>query len=114
MSAPFLAGYEDYRVRREREQPEAASAAPLVSIVTVSLNAATTIERTIESVQAQTFPSIEHIFIDGASTDGTLDLIRRLARRQDYWLSESDNGISDAFNKGVASARGRFVQILNA
>ncbi|HEX3486880.1 MAG TPA: glycosyltransferase family 2 protein [Micropepsaceae bacterium] len=86
----------------------------MVSIVTVALNAAPTLARTIASVQAQSFPSIEHIIVDGGSSDGTLDTIRNSIRAQDYWISEKDNGISDAFNKGVALARGHYVQMLNA
>ena len=113
MSPPFLDGYAGYAERRNREQPALSGARPMVSIVTVALNAATTIERTIRSVQAQGFPDIEHVFVDGNSTDGTLDVIRALARPQDYWIAEDDHGISDAFNKGIAMARGRFIKILN-
>jgi GT2 family glycosyltransferase len=65
-------------------------------------------------VQAQGFASIEQIFVDGSSSDGTLGIIRRLARPQDYWISEKDAGISDAFNKGIALARGSLLLILNA
>jgi len=86
----------------------------VVSIVTVTFNAAATVARTIRSVHAQTFPSIEQIFVDGGSTDETLSIIDRLARPQDYRISEKDEGISDAFNKGIAMARGRYVLILNA
>lgn len=115
MSPPFLDGYAAYRERRNCEQPVLAGALPpLVSVVTITLNAAKTVERTIRSVQAQTFQGIEHIVVDGTSTDGTLDIIRRFARPHDFWISESDHGISDAFNKGVAMARGRFIKILNA
>jgi glycosyltransferase involved in cell wall biosynthesis len=88
--------------------------APSVSIVTIVLNAARTLERTIASVQAQSFSSVEHVLVDGGSADGSLDIIRRMARPQDYWISEKDRGISDAFNKGVAMTRGRYVLILNA
>jgi glycosyltransferase involved in cell wall biosynthesis len=114
MSPPLLEAYSGYAQRRAREQPASADPAPVISIVTVALNAAATIGRTIRSVQAQSFASIEHILVDGGSEDGTLDIIRRQARKQDYWLAEPDRGISDAFNKGVALARGRYVQILNA
>jgi GT2 family glycosyltransferase len=114
MSAPALNDYAKYRERRAQAQPATAGVAPVVSIVTVTLNSAATLERTIRSVYAQTLPAIEHIIVDGGSTDGTLDLIHRLVRPGDYWISEPDRGISDAFNKGVAMARGRFVQILNA
>lgn len=114
MSAPSLADYTAYAQRRAREQPVSGRDAPLVSIVTVTLNGAATLERTIRSVHAQTFPPIEHVFVDGGSSDGTLEMIGRFARHGDYWISEPDRGISDAFNKGLALARGRFVQILNA
>jgi glycosyltransferase involved in cell wall biosynthesis len=114
MPPPFLHDYSGYAERRAREQPLSLGGEPAVSIVTVALNAAATITRTIGSVQQQTYRGIEHILVDGGSTDGTIDIIRKLARRQDYWLTETDRGISDAFNKGVALARGRYVQILNA
>jgi glycosyltransferase involved in cell wall biosynthesis len=109
MPAPSLREYDGYATVRAREVEP-----PLVSIVTIVLNAATTLERTIASVQAQSFAAIEHVLVDGGSTDGSLDIIRRMARRQDYWLSEKDKGISDAFNKGVALSRGRYILILNA
>ena len=110
MSAPRLADYDSYTTKRDATP----NAAPLVSIVTIALNAVRTLERTIASVQAQSFASIEHVLVDGASTDGTLDIIRSMARPQDFWISEKDRGISDAFNKGVTMAKGRYVLILNA
>jgi glycosyltransferase involved in cell wall biosynthesis len=113
MPVPILSDYAAYADRRAREQPPLPTQ-PRVSIVTVCLNAAATVARTIESVQGQTLAAIEQVFVDGGSTDGTLAIIQRLARPQDYWISEPDRGISDAFNKGVALARGRYVQILNA
>src|SRR5262245_27249325 len=114
MSAPFLDGYAAYRQRRDREQPALRGERPLVSVVTVALNAADTVERTMTSVHTQSFTHIEHILVDGGSTDGTLDTVCRLARPRDYWISERDTGISEAFNKGVAMARGHFIMILNA
>jgi glycosyltransferase involved in cell wall biosynthesis len=108
--APRLADYEAYVKRRDAGR----SSPPLVSIVTITMNAAATLERTIASVRAQTYPAIEQIFVDGGSTDGTVEIIRRHARAQDYWISERDKGISDAFNKGIALARGDFILILNA
>ena len=113
MPPPSLSDYAAYTERRAREQP-LPSVRPLVSIVTVTLNAAETLERTIRSVREQTLSSIEQVFVDGGSTDGTLQIIRRMARSHDYSITERDSGISDAFNKGVSLARGRFVQILNA
>jgi len=114
MFPPSLADYATCTERRAREQPAAPQRAPIVSIVTVTLNCVATIEQTIRSVQAQGFSSIEHVFVDGGSKDGTVDVIRRLMRPQDFLLREKDHGISDAFNKGIALSRGRFVQILNA
>jgi glycosyltransferase involved in cell wall biosynthesis len=114
MAAPTLAEYDAYAELRDRAQPLEAESAPVVSVVTVTLNGAATLERAVRSVQQQSFPSIEQIFVDGGSSDGTVRIIRRLARAHDFWISEPDRGISDAFNKGVALARGRYVQILNA
>ena len=111
MPAPTFSDYDSYANRRGGKP---CVDPPLVSIVTVTLNAAATLERTIASVQAQTFHSIEHVLVDGGSTDASLSIIRDRVRPQDCWISEKDRGISDAFNKGVALARGRFVLILNA
>ncbi len=86
---------------------------PLVSIITVCRNAAATVPATLASVRAQTHPWIEHLVVDGASTDGTQQLLER-AEGLAGWLSEPDLGISDAFNKGLASARGSLIGILNA
>jgi len=113
MSAPTLADYDKYANMRGA-LPQEADSRPWVSVVTIALNASHTLERTIASVQAQTFASIEHVMVDGLSRDDTGNIMRRMARPQDYCLSEKDRGISDAFNKGVALARGRFVLILNA
>ncbi len=87
---------------------------PLVSLITIVYNGAGTLERTITSVLAQTYPNIEYIIIDGGSVDGSLDLIKRYDDNIDYWKSEPDNGISDAFNKGIAKANGSWVGIINA
>lgn len=70
--------------------------------------------QTIDSVIHQTYPAIEYIVVDGGSTDNTLDIIRRYRHHIDYWVSERDHGISDAFNKGISLARGEWVGILNA
>jgi glycosyltransferase involved in cell wall biosynthesis len=88
--------------------------APLFSIITITYNAADALRRTIDSVNAQTCAEVEHILIDGGSTDGSLALIAERAKRAPRWLSERDRGISDAFNKGTRLARGAFVCYLNA
>jgi glycosyltransferase involved in cell wall biosynthesis len=85
-----------------------------VSIVTVVRNGAATLRRAAESVLSQDYPGVEYIVIDGGSTDGTLDIIRSLEDRICAWTSGRDAGISDAFNKGIALARGETVGILNS
>jgi glycosyltransferase involved in cell wall biosynthesis len=99
------------RVRRSAVQP---TPAPLVSIVTIVRNGAARFARAAESVLSQDYPAIEYIVVDGASTDGTLDVIRRLESRIAVWVSEPDTGISDAFNKGIAFAHGEVVGLLNS
>ena len=71
----------------------------LFTVITVTYNAINTIERTIKSVQEQTYNQIEHIIVDGKSTDGTIELIKQLKDANTHWISEKDNGIYDAFNK---------------
>ena len=85
---------------------------PLISVVTVTYNGAATLERTIESVLGQTHQPVDYVIVDGGSTDGTLDIIRRYEDRLRY-VSEPDNGIYDAMNKGIRMARGSWIHILN-
>lgn len=87
---------------------------PLVSYITVVRNNTATLARTIESVQRQTYANVEHIVLDGASTDGTLDLILRYGDRLDYFVSEPDKGLYDAVNKAIPLARGQLICILNS
>jgi glycosyltransferase involved in cell wall biosynthesis len=87
---------------------------PLISIVTVSYNAVATIEETILSVINQTYSNIEYIIIDGGSTDGTVDIIKKYQDKIAYWVSEPDKGIYDAMNKGVVIATGDFLVFLGA
>lgn len=85
-----------------------------ISIITVVLNAADTIEDTLRSVAAQRYPAIEHIVVDGGSTDGTLEIIERHRDRIAALVIEPDRGIYDAMNKGIAAATGEIVGMLNA
>lgn len=85
-----------------------------ISIVTVTYNCKNDVEKTIHSVIAQDYPSIEYIIIDGASTDGTIDVIKKYADHIDYWISEPDKGIYDAMNKGIERATGDWVIFMNA
>jgi len=122
---PTLEDY-DYRFgRRMREvygsrdvgpsrKTRRAAEAPLVSVVTVTLNSATKLPRAMESVRSQDYPNIECIVIDGGSQDSTVDVIRANVDIIDFWISEPDDGISDAFNKGVYLSHGEYIAILNS
>lgn len=87
---------------------------PLVSIITVVYNGEKFIEQTIRSVVEQAYANIEYIIIDGGSNDGTINIIQQYATSIDYWRSEPDQGISDAFNKGILLASGDLVGLINA
>lgn len=87
---------------------------PLITIVTVVLNAAATLERTIRSVVQQPFADYEYVIIDGGSTDGTLEILRKYDSAISHWQSEPDRGLYDAMNKGVRAARGRWILFLGA
>lgn len=86
---------------------------PLVSVVTPSFNKGSYIEETILSIQNQGYPNIEHIIIDGGSTDETLAILKKYEGRIS-WISEPDRGQSDAINKGWKKARGEIIAYLNA
>lgn len=85
-----------------------------ISIITVSYNSAVTIKDTIESILSQDHENIECIIIDGGSTDGTLEIVRKYSDRISYFVSELDDGIYDGMNKGIQAATGDIVGILNS
>src|SRR3989338_5413748 len=88
---------------------------PLVSIVTASYNQAQFIEETLRSVREQDYPNLEHIVIDGASTDGTVDVLRRYEGTYNMrWISEPDRGHADALCKGFRQATGDILAWLNS
>lgn len=87
---------------------------PLISVVTICWNSASTLEETMQSVLSQDYDLIDYVIIDGGSTDGTLDIIRKHQSRLGYFISEPDKGISDAFNKGVKAAKGDMIVIINS
>lgn len=87
---------------------------PLVTIITVSYNAVDVIEKTILSVLEQTYRRIEYLIIDGGSTDGTLNVIKKYEDRITYWISEPDRGIYDAMNKGIQKSNGEWINFMNS
>ena len=89
----------------------------ILSIITINRNNGSGLEKTLRSVASQTCPDFEHIIVDGASTDGSVDIIRKFAESLgDHvrWVSEPDKGVYNAMNKGIAMAAGDYVQFLNS
>ena len=87
---------------------------PLLTVVTVVLNGAETLERAFKSVFDQGFEDLEYVVIDGGSTDGSVEVIRKYEARLGYWCSEPDEGLYDAMNKAVRVAKGRWVMFLGS
>lgn len=87
---------------------------PIVSIITVVYNDKENIEKTIDSIINQTFESIEYIIIDGGSFDGTVDILKKYEHYLSYWISEKDEGIYDAMNKGIKHSNGEWLIFMNS
>ena len=87
---------------------------PLISIITVTLNSQKYLEETLKSIFDQKYKNYELIIIDGKSNDKTLKIIKKNNNKIDYWISQKDKGIYDAFNKGLALARGQYIGFVNS
>ncbi len=87
---------------------------PLITVITVVFNDEKYLEETLLSVINQTYESIEYIIIDGGSTDGTVELIKKYESQIHYWVSEPDKGIYDAMNKGIERAKGDWINFMNS
>jgi len=87
---------------------------PKISIITITFNSEKTLEETIKSVVTQEYEKLEYLIIDGGSKDKTLDIVEKYRSNIDFVVSEPDNGISDAFNKGIRNATGEIVGIINS
>jgi glycosyltransferase involved in cell wall biosynthesis len=88
---------------------------PFFTILTASFNNASTIRQTIESIKKQTFENLEHFVIDGGSSDGTVEIIEKLGHAYNMcWISEPDQGIADALNKGLRKAQGHYIIVIQA
>ncbi|WXT99919.1 MAG: putative glycosyltransferase [Catillopecten margaritatus gill symbiont] len=87
---------------------------PLISIVTIVFNGVEFLEETIQSVVSQTHENIEYIVIDGGSTDGTVEIIKKYEDKISRWISEPDKGIYDAMNKGIDLATGDWINFMNS
>ena len=87
---------------------------PKISIVTVSYNQAPYLRETIKSIISQEYPSLEYIIIDGGSTDGSIEIIKEYEKYITYWVSEKDNGVCDAINKGFKVSTGELMACINS
>jgi glycosyltransferase involved in cell wall biosynthesis len=88
---------------------------PFFTILTASFNNEPTIKQTVQSILSQTFQNLEHIVIDGGSTDGTIDILKKMEHSYNMsWISEPDQGIAEALNKGLRKAQGQFIIVIQA
>lgn len=106
--------YLEGGLRTQGIQKQSTPEKPLISVITVVFNGAETLRDTIESIAMQSYENVEHIVLDGGSTDGTVEILQDYNQQLAYWRSEKDGGIYDAMNKGIALAAGDYIGMLNA
>jgi len=87
---------------------------PLISVITAVYNSEKYLEESIKSLHNQNYDNIEHIVVDGKSTDSSIEIIKKYENNIDYWISEKDYGIYDAFNKGMKLSNGDYLGFLNS
>jgi glycosyltransferase involved in cell wall biosynthesis len=109
---PELAQQGGWRLLGPVTETGLGAALPRVSVLTVVRNGRATIEACLHSVAAQTYPNVEHVIVDGGSSDGTLDILRRRNDSIGYWISEPDGGIYAALNKAVRLSSGARYMVL--
>ena len=85
-----------------------------ISVITINYNNKSGLEKTIRGVISQTYFELEYIIIDGGSSDGSIDVIKKYENKIDYWISEQDKGIYNAMNKGIAQAHGKYCNFMNS
>ena len=114
MFYPFKGSKNHGGVRVKNKFKRTDKIRPLLTIITVVKNGANTIEKCIKSVIDQKDVNIEHIIIDGCSSDSTISILKKYSKNIDYWISEKDEGIYDGMNKGLQLALGDYIGILNS
>lgn len=111
---PLQEGDSEGGLRIHGVYKESSPDYPLITYITVVFNRRKALERCMKSVWGQTYPNVEYIIIDGASNDGTLELIQKNEDKIDYYISQKDHGIYDAMNKGIALASGDYICFMNS